>query len=808
MTQLARFGGSRSWVPAMGRAAALGLFVAGMFGAGVAFAESADDTFTGPSAAGERLMKERQGLLPAPEARAIPPVPALVKEPSVTAVTQAAPPVPGLDIQVNDPTLDTGESTTQSETSMAVLGNTICAGYNDSGTNRYSGLARSTDLGATWTDLGEIGQRGDPVIAVHEASGAFYYAEIATIGGNPAIGVAISDDDCASFGAPVDASPGASAIVTTTLNDKPWIAVDNNGGANDGNIYVCWTRFDPAGSELRVSRSTDGGATYTDEQVLSPAGTAPFGCSIVVGSDGGVNVSWADRTGTTQDDIRFARSTDAGVTYSAPISAATGNRHPGTDSIVACGGSNRPTLTGDIRMLHQSWLAVDDTGGAYDGNLYLVWASDPAGLPDNSDVFFSRSTDGGLTWSAPLQLGIEAGPQFTDQFEPFVAVGGTGTVSVAWYDRRNDAANNSLIDVYKTFSDDGGATFDPLTRVTDVNFPPPPIRPNFDPNIATCYMGEYIAVAADDSSFYYMWGDNRNTLITTNFPDGRPDPDIFFEVEPIGGAIPICDANGPYQVECGLSATLDGSGSFDPDGGSLVYEWSGPFEGSPLTDGGATPSVVFPTPTGDKMVDLTVTDDEGNPAMCMANVSVIDTLPPVLTIPDDITAECSSPAGTPVDIGEATASDQCDPDPLVQDNAPALFPLGLTDVTWSATDDDGNFSEAIQQVLIEDTTPPEVFCNAPATITPPDAPISFTATADDVCEGPLPAMVTAYDCFKLTKKGKIIDKTFSCIVSFAGDTITILDSGGKDTRITWTAEATDGAGNVGSVDCSVDVVKP
>ncbi|MDH3932533.1 MAG: hypothetical protein OET16_09960, partial [Chromatiales bacterium] len=154
MTQLARFGGSRSWVPTIGRAAALGLLVAGMFGAGVTFAESADDTFTGPSAAGERLMKERQGLLPAPEARTVQPAPEPAARQMDTTVIQAAPPVPGLDIQVNDSSLDTGESTTQSETSMAVLGNTICAGYNDSGTNRYSGLARSTDLGATWTDLG------------------------------------------------------------------------------------------------------------------------------------------------------------------------------------------------------------------------------------------------------------------------------------------------------------------------------------------------------------------------------------------------------------------------------------------------------------------------------------------------------------------------------------------------------------------------------------------------------------------------------------------------------------------------------
>ena len=69
-------------------------------------------------------------------------------------------------------------------------------------------------------------------------------------------------------------------------------------------------------------------------------------------------------------------------------------------------------------------------------------------------------------------------------------------------------------------------------------------------------------------------------------------------------------------------------------------------------------------------------------------------------------------------------------------------------------------------------------------------------------------MITEFDCFKLTKKGKRIDKTDSCVVSIVGDTITISNSGGVDDHITWKAEATDGSGNVGMVECEVIVEKP
>ena len=277
------------------------------------------------------------------------------------------------------------------------------------------------------------------------------------------------------------------------------------------------------------------------------------------------------------------------------------------------------------------------------------------------------------------------------------------------------------------------------------------------------------------------------------------------DCRPVANVPPVCDANGPYTAECGLTTVLDGTGSIDPDGGMLSYLWSGPIVGG--TTSGPTPVVVFPTPTGLKSVNLTVDDGE-DADMCSSPVTVEDTLAPSVTAPADVTAECTSPTGTPVEIGMAFATDSCDPAPVVSSDEPALFPFGDTTVTWMATDGDGNQSTAVQTVTVEDTTPPLVLCNNSPTITPPDAPISFTATAEDQCEGPLTAEITGFQCFKFTKKGKLVRKNNSCVISTDGDQITILDSGGVADMIEWTATATDASGNATTETCSLMVVNP
>jgi len=173
----------------------------------------------------------------------------------------------------------------------------------------------------------------------------------------------------------------------------------------------------------------------------------------------------------------------------------------------------------------------------------------------------------------------------------------------------------------------------------------------------------------------------------------------------------------------------------------------------------------------------------------------------------DVTVEAdqtSCTAGASIDDG----SFDPDGDPItLEQEPPGPYGLGDTLVTLTVSDD-GDLSDSCQAtVTVVDEAAPEIQCNAPGTIVPPDAPISFTATATDAC-GPAGAQVMAYDCFKLTHKGKRIDKTGSCVVAIDGDTVTIHDSGGVGTTIEWTVEATDGGGNSISMTCSVEVVKP
>jgi hypothetical protein len=69
-------------------------------------------------------------------------------------------------------------------------------------------------------------------------------------------------------------------------------------------------------------------------------------------------------------------------------------------------------------------------------------------------------------------------------------------------------------------------------------------------------------------------------------------------------------------------------------------------------------------------------------------------------------------------------------------------------------------------------------------------------------------VITEFDCFKFTKKGKKVDRTDDCVVTIAGDTITIAESAGVGTHNTWLVSAADSSSNSIAMLCEVEVAKP
>jgi hypothetical protein len=450
----------------------------------------------------------------------------------------------GEAVLVNDPSTDRGNSTTQSETALTRHDDVIVIGFNDSGeftrTNSMTGYAYSLDGGASFVDAGVLapprGGRnlGDAALAV-DRDGTFYFATLALDArARSYVGVARSKRarDEVKFETPV-LVPGTDP---DAFQDKELIAVDATGGRHDGNVYLVWTEFPMRGGpRILFSRSMDGGRHFLAAQRLSRPGTVQ-GAMPVVGPEGELYVAWENRTRVRTGQIRFRRSGDGGASWEPESAAATFTRIQDPGATAAC---FRPALNGDIRVGEFPSMDVDRSDGERRGHIYIAYAADPGrqARGDHSDIFVVRSEDGGRGWSEPVNVVkgrtvTENGDRTTnDNFMPVLSVGPRGTVSVFFYDRRNDEANRR-IDVYRAVSTDGGRTW-VNERVTSESFDVPPLNPNFDPLVKACYMGDYNDGLAGDDGFYLAWGDNSRAVRNARFPRGRPDPDVRFQAVPL-----------------------------------------------------------------------------------------------------------------------------------------------------------------------------------------------------------------------------------------------------------------------------------
>jgi len=181
---------------------------------------------------------------------------------------------------------------------------------------------------------------------------------------------------------------------------------------------------------------------------------------------------------------------------------------------------------------------------------------------------------------------------------------------------------------------------------------------------------------------------------------------------------PVCNAGGPYEVECnGSSPTVAlVNASTDPDGDPMTNSWS-----SSGCSGSAFSSSTAAAPTYSLNglgtcsatcdVSLTVSDLEDS-SSCSTTVTIKDTTAPGINCPADRTIECSASADTSVAAnGSATGTDTCDPSVDVVSSDTTVTGCGYTEVitrTWTATDDCNLSSSCSQSIEVEDSTPPSI----------------------------------------------------------------------------------------------------
>lgn len=305
---------------------------------------------------------------------------------------------------------------------------------------REAGYGYSSDGGFSWT-TGEIESgvfRSDPVLAVN-AQGKFFYNSLRVVGNVFDTKVYPSTNGGASWGAGVPAFGG----------DKQWMTIDPTAGPGHDQVYEAWSTASNPTPGFTFSRSTDGGQSFQSPTAIP---NQPIWGTLDVGPDGTVYLA-----GAAGNRIYVARSTNAknsGVT-------------PTFTTVEVDLGGELKVNTGPNPggLLGQLWIAVDRSSGPRSGWVYLL--ASVGKTPEPLDVMFIRSTDGGVTWSAPKRVNDDPTGNGAYQWFGTMSVSPQGRIDAVWNDTRGSANTNQSA-LYYSYSNDGGVTWSPNEQASPV----------------------------------------------------------------------------------------------------------------------------------------------------------------------------------------------------------------------------------------------------------------------------------------------------------------------------------------------------
>jgi len=504
----------------------------------------------------------------------------------------------GGGVQTNNPFLDNIQifsgfrpfvEFTQSETSVAGVGQNIVAAYNSSAnqpleqinpttlafTHRFlSAFSTSNNGGKSWTSgflppiPGSIFTFVYPVVHV-DRHGNFYFAGLgANAASQSTVQVNKSTDGGRTWS-------DAVIVQQDSGSDKEWLAVgpDPFDKSRD-NVYVSWTSFQASGEQLRFGVSKDGGATFSARTIFAPVADPnpahpqnhlQFSNVYVDPITGFVYIPFAHFSNSDVDFLQILVSADAGATFRFLTFNRSGAPDPTLQPVVQPGELTDCFSSGGLRLVihagpdqggrfglrsfvESSRLTIQPTFAARNGVIYMAWSNSTSGIfgdpASQSNILFIRSDDGGATWTDPIQVNPAVSSDIHHVL-PSLAIDQdpSGNVHVAYYTQHPDGT----VDVDMANSFDRGNSFFPklVVRVTPAaeTLAPTNIKlttntsTNYDRTIRPCYcLGEYLSVKSTNGMQYVLWGDLRNSVTEpVNALDPlsgqtHPQEDVFFQI--------------------------------------------------------------------------------------------------------------------------------------------------------------------------------------------------------------------------------------------------------------------------------------
>jgi len=350
---------------------------------------------------------------------------------------------------------------------------------------REAGFAYTTNRGTRWFAPGVLENnvfRSDPVLN-SDAAGRFFYLSLLQN---------FFDDLWRS----ITGGQSWMRVAPADGGDKQWFTIDNTNSSGRGFQYQYWSTDGNNFGGRQFTRSTDGGLTWMNPINIpnSPAWGTLDVDSLGNLFIGGVNL--------TTNGIWCVRSTNAKNGSVVPTFDRSTSVNLGGD-IVFGEPINPEGLVGQV------FLAVDRSNTSTRDNVYMLASVQPSGFSNGSDVMFVRSTNGGITFSAPRRINDDPVNHAKWHWFGTLSVAPSGRIDVVWYDTRN-ASNNVTSQLFYSFSTDGGNSWSPNVAVSN-SFNPLIGYPN------QSKIGDYITVVSD--------GDGANVAYSATF---NGEEDIYY----------------------------------------------------------------------------------------------------------------------------------------------------------------------------------------------------------------------------------------------------------------------------------------